>query len=81
MLLIMHLALRSRLISSQKAIRLMLQQYQREKDSRVLLRRMVSTEDLWHTVPSSTVIRVLMAQVQILAVYSRARVCLVTWAA
>ena len=35
--------------------------------------------DLWHTVPSSTVIRVLMVQVQILAAYLRARECLVTW--
>ena len=51
----------------------------KEKDSRAQLRRMVSTEDLWLMVLSSTVIRVLTVQVQILAAYSRARECLVTW--
>ena len=76
----MHLVQKSRLTFSLKATRLTQQLFQREKDSRALLRRMVSTEDLWLTVPSSTVIRVLMVQVQILAAYSRARECLVTWA-
>ena len=51
-------AMRSRLTSSQQAIRLMQLLFPKVKDSRAPSRDMASTEDLWLTVPSSIVIRV-----------------------
>lgn len=53
----------------------------KEKVSRVQSRDMVSTEDLWDMVPSSTDMQVPTVLVLILAVYSRARRCLVRWVA
>ena len=42
---------------------------------------LVSTEDLWLMVPNSIVIRVPTVPAPLRAAYSRARECLVTWAA
>ena len=49
--------------------------------SRVRSRDLVSTEDLWLMVPNSIVIRVLTVPAPLRAAYSRAKECLVTWAA
>ena len=49
--------------------------------SRVRSRDLVSTEDLWLMVPNSIVIRVPTVPAPLRAAYSRARECLVTWAA
>ena len=53
--------------------------FPRVKDSRVLSRDMVSTEDPWLTVPSSTVMLVPMVPAPIRARYSREKECLVRW--
>ena len=59
----------------------MLQQFQREKDSRVLSRDLVSTEDLWLMVLSSIVIRVPTVLVLHQVRYSKEKECLDTWEA
>ena len=51
------------------------------KDSRVLSRDMVSTEDRWLMVPSSIVIRVPTVPQPHRAAYSRVKECRVIWAA
>lgn len=51
------------------------------KASRAPSRDTDSTEDLWHMVPSSIVIRVPTVPLQPQAAYSRARECQATWAA
>ena len=56
-------------------------QFLKVKDSRALLRDLVSIEDLWLTVLNSIVIRVPMVPVLHLAVYSRAKECRDIWEA
>lgn len=73
--------MRLRQTSSQQAIRLMQPLFPRVKASRAPSRDTDSTEDLWHMVPSSIVIRVPTVPLQPQAAYSRARECQATWAA
>ena len=70
---------RLRLTSLPLAIRLTQPLFPRVKDSRVLSRDMVSTEDPWLTVPSSTVMLVPMVPAPIRARYSREKECLARW--
>ena len=74
-----HSVRKSKLISLKQATRSMQQELQKVKDSRVQSRDMVFTEDLWDMVLSSTDTQVQMELVQIRAVYSRVRRCLVRW--
>ena len=74
-----HSVRKSRLISLKQATRLMQRELQKVKDSRAQSRDMVFTEDLWDMVLSSTDMLVQTELVQIQAVYSRVRRCLVRW--
>ena len=74
-----HWHRRSKQTSSQLATRLMQLQSLKVKASRVLSRDMVSTEDPWLTVPSSTVIRVPTVLVLTRAAYSKEKECRATW--
>ena len=76
-----HWHRKSKLISSQLATESTLLQSAKVRASRVRSRDLVSTEDLWLMVPNSIVIRVPTAPAPLRAAYSRARECLVTWAA
>ena len=77
----MHLHRKSKLISLLKVIRSMLLQLQRVKDSRAQSRDMVSTEDLWHMVLNSIVIRVPTVHVLLLQKYLKEKECLDIWVA
>ncbi len=74
-------ALRSKPTSLQSEIRSMHLLFPREKVSRARSRDMVSTEDRWHMVPSSIVIRVPTAPAHHRAAFSREKACRDIWAA
>ena len=76
-----HWHRKSKLTSSQLATESTLLQSAKVRASRVRSRDLVSTEDLWLMVPNSIVIRVPTVPAPLRAAYSRARECLVTWAA
>ena len=76
-----HLVRKLKLTSLKQVTRLMQPEQQRVKVSRVRSRDTDCTEDLWDMVLSSTDMLVLTVLVLILAVYSKARRCLVRWVA